>query len=768
MGSSLPSRHTRVIGREVELETLRSRLFDTEGRLVTMTGTAGTGKTTLAIEVARALESELADGVALIDLRTVYEDDDLALVCCEALGLIADDRPPLVVLTRHLATRQLLLVLDNCEHLSTPAPLVDRLLDACPDLRILATSRAPLLVRGESVCIVAPMSVPDVAVEQDVEALGRVPSVDLFVEHATAARPGFRLVDWAPAVASICRRLDGLPLAIELAAAQTATMSPREIDQLLAAGSRLEADADGSGIQQHTMDATLDWSYDLLGEVEQVTFRRLAIFAGGWTLEAAEAVCSLGGDPSSIASALVTLVQASLVVRDGPDRGNRFRMLAPVADYAARRLVASGERDAVAHAHAQYVVALVSPPSADWRVVQPEHLDRIAEEYDDCLAALHFAEARGIAPLVLACDLSLLPFWRVRGLLRTGLSRLETAMTVVGAQPSFERALVLAGLAHFDQLLGGLDRAEERALEAAAVFTSLGDDVGRRTVLGFLGDIAADRGDTVAAQQHYERALELAVSSGSDLDHGLCRANLGRLAARSGDLVTAERELERARTHLSSGPGWYSAHVLAQLGSLARHRGDHARAETLLVEALDHLQAYGAVVEAIGCLDEVARLALDRHDGERAATLLAAATELRDATALATPEADRQANAERIERLRSALGPATFAAAWARGRGLSLDEAAAMVGSRSDARTSPPPPARTAVLTPRERQVAVLVAEGLSNAEIAARLAITHGTARIHVERILAKLGLSSRVQIATLVVREARALDDGGSGIER
>ena len=764
--SSLPARRSRLIGRDAEVGEIRDRVLRGDNRLVTMTGAAGAGKTTLAIEVARLLEGTMPDGVALIDLTVVHGPgaialDAIALACCEALGLVEQGRPPATVLADHLAPRQVLVVLDNCEHLLPQlGSLVDRLLDRCPDLRVLATSRAPLRVRGESLFVVPPLSVPTTS-RTDLPGLDRVPAVDLFVERASAVNPAFALTDWATAVVSICRRLDGLPLAIELAAAQAAALTPVEIDERLAVSPGIGRGTRGGPVRQRTMDATLDWSYELLDTAEQALFRRLAVFAGGWTLDAAERVCALGANPASITPALVSLVEHSLVVRDGQAAGSRFRMLAPVAEYAAHRLAESDELGPASVAHAQYFLNLISPATPDWREVEAGQLDLIAVEYANCLAAMRFAEAAGIVPIVLGFNLSLLTFWRVRGLLGAGQRRLHAALALVGDQPSRERGLVLAGLAHYGQLLGDLGSASAYAAEAEAVFETLGDVVGRRTVLGFLGDIASDRGDFEGARTRYASARELVDTEEADLDLGFWHANVGRVATRSGDLVTAERELVLAEGYLRSAPEWYLAHVLVQLGSLARQRGDFERAEALLREAVEHLRRYGAAIEAVSCLDELGRLALARHHPERAATLFAAATGLRDTTAVAMSAKDRAALAVDVDRARASLPPGSFADAWSRGLGMSLDEASEFATS-AGAPAVGPPSGRGSALTPREREVAALVAEGLSNAGIAERLEIAPGTARIHVERILGKLGLTSRVQVAAWVLRDPRVLESG------
>jgi DNA-binding CsgD family transcriptional regulator/tetratricopeptide (TPR) repeat protein len=555
-------------------------------------------------------------------------------------------------------------------------------------------------------------------------------------------------------VSSICRQLDGLPLAIELAAAQSAALTPPEIEERLATSVDVGGHGGSGPARQQTMDATLTWSHDLLSEGEQALFRRLAVFAGGWTLEAAERVCSFRDDPSTIAPTLVSLVEHSLVVRDGRDAGSRFRMLAPVAEYAARRLAASDERMPTSLAHAQYYLTLVSQGTREWRPNDPEQLDLIATEYDNCLAAMRFAERAGIVPIVLGLNLSLLNFWGVRGLLQSGKRRIEAALALVGDEPSRSRGVVLGGLAMYENLLGDHASAAKRAAEAEVIHEATGDLVARRTTIGLRGDIAADLGDFDAARAHYTRARPLVDADPNDQALAFWHGNVGQIALRSGDLETARAELEQALVRCRAAPTSYLGRVLVQLGSLARRRGDLDRAAALLGEALEHLRRYGAVIGAIACLDELARLALDRRDPGRAATLFAAATGLRDTTAVAMSAHDRKALARDIDRARTALAPGSFSAAWLGGLGLSLEQAAGIASSQSGAPGGEPsPPPRGSVLTPREREIAQLVALGLTNRQIAERLVITPGTARIHVGRILGKLGLTSRVQIATWVV---------------
>lgn len=753
--STLPARRTRLIGREVELDALRDRVLHGDRRLTTATGVGGTGKTTLALEVARRVEAMVADGAWFVDLSGVRDADvnEIALAWADALGILDDERAQFEALAHHLAARQALVVLDNCEHLlPAVAEIVDTLLDRCPDLRILATSRAALHVRDESVYVVPPFATPEPEIAGDLERLAQFEAVHLFVERATAANPSFVLTTaTAPAVASICRRLEGIPLAIELAAAMASTLTPTEIDERLAATGGIGA-ANGHGPErQRTMEATLDWSHHLLEPAAQALFRRLAVFAGGWSLDAAEHIGSLGVDPGSVVPILSQLVDHSLVVRDGEGQLSRYRMLAPIAEYAGQRLAESEERDAVALAHATYFLRLSTNPHAVAESL-PDDLDRLATEHANCLTAIRFAEEAGMAPLRLGLMLNLIMLWRVRGHLHLGIRHLE-ALLVDAGQGSRERALVLGLLAEFGQVLGDYDTAEARAQEAEAIFAAHGDPIGVRTMIAAHGQVAAGRGNFARAIAEYERAKPLVDAHPSDIILGYWHAGVGRFNLALGDLPTAARHLELARDHFERQPSWYVGRVLAMLGAVARRTGDLDRAASLLTDALDSLRRYGATVDAIGCLEETARLAIDRRDPGRAATLLAAATRIRDATAALTTLQEREQRNTEVNAVRSRLAPDAFEAAWNLGIGMTLEEAAAFdtapAPQAARGGSSSPDP-RGSALTQREREIAELVALGLTNRQIAERLVIAPGTVKIHVERILGKLGRTSRVQIAT------------------
>ena len=765
--SNLPARRAPLIGRDDELRTLLDMALDGAGRLVTLTGVGGVGKTSLALETARSAAETMPDGTWLIDLGEVAHDADVVETACAALGLLDQARGPAAVLVEFLAPRQALLCIDNCEHLAgAVAALVDELLDRCADLRILATSRSPLRVHGESVFHVSPVQGPADGPAMAAD-LARIPAAELFVRRARAASADFALTEEnADAVAEICRRLAGIPLAIELAASQVATLTPAEIAGRLAGERGLPGThRSGGPARQRTMKATLDWSLRLLDPTQQALFRRLSVFAGGWTLEGAERVCVDGSGPAEVGPALRVLVEHSLVVHETRGSASRFRFLAPVADDAAARLAASGEADDVARAHAGWALALAAQRAPGRGHVGPEDLDRIALEHANCITALRWAERTRAVPVVLGFIGALLEYWRVRGLLRSGIHWMEMALGLLPDEQDPRRARVQIGIADCAQQLGEHDLARRCLDLAIPACEASGDRRGLRTALAVMGDIAASRGEYGEARDAYRRAREL-LDETVDADVlGFWYANMGRIALREGSLAEAEELLGEARRALAaSEPSWYLGYVLAQLGGVALRQGDLARAETLLEEALGELGRFGAQVEAIGCLEDAARLALARRDAARSATLIAAASALREAIGAAMSAADRRELAGALEKIRRLMPAAAFDASWALGRSLSFESAIGLATSRQ----LPPAELREAplstTLTPREQEVAVLVAAGLSNAGIAAELGIAPGTARIHVERILGKLGLTSRVQIATRVVREAGA---AGASVE-
>ncbi len=728
-------------------------------RLVTLIGVGGAGKTTVATHVAAAVAAELPDGAWTLDL-VAGAADSIAHAVAIALGLADQRLEPADVLEEFLAARAGLLVLDNCEHVvDEVAALLTHLLARAPDLRVLATSRVPIRVSGERLYPVPPLAVPPAGVSSVAELTG-VPSVELFVDRAAATSPGFTLTDGrAAAVADICRRLEGIPLALEVAAGNLIALSVEEVRARVVAGDESPVGLRGRHQHQRTVESTLDWSIGLLERPEQTLLRRLAVFAGGWAADAVAPVCAADADLPDPVGSLVTLVEHSLVVRVGDAGATRYRLLEPVRQYVLRLLEESGEGDAVAAAHAGHFAGVATTRRSGSAFLAPEDVVRIRADEENCLAALRWCCVSGAVDLLPALALGLGEYWRIRGLLRVGLAQYAAAVAASPEDAGLREAAVLAS-SNAARLLGDAARATETAEEAHALAVELEDRPGQWTALGMLGDARAQAGDLVGAREAYDRALPLLTGPEAHVATAFYWANTGDFAARDGDLAEAGQRLDRARTLFEDGPRmWFAGRVLVQQGAVARRRGDLARAEGLVIEGLRRLLPYGAVVEAAPSLEELGHVEAARGLPELAALLLGAASALREDLALAAPTQERSAVERLVDRVRSELGRDRFARAWAAGRGTDLAGAIAAAERRSLPTPSAPRAARTA-LTPREQQVAELVAEGLTNRAVAERLGMAPGTARIHVERILAKLGLTSRVQVATWVVGSSRLED--------
>lgn len=770
--AGVPARRSVIIGRDGELGTLRDLVLHGDGRLVTLTGTGGVGKTTLALELGRIVADHMPDGVGLIDLSTTPQDADTDVVAnqwLDSLGLVVQDGVPVDVLVRHLEARRTLLVVDNCEQVAAAVGvLVDLLLDACPYLHVLATSRQPLKVRGETVYAVSPLAVPTETTPPSGPDFEEVPAVALFLARARAADPAFR-VDGvhAPAVARICRRLEGLPLAIELAAAHVHALSPAEIEQRLGPEQDLlTTEILRTPPRQATLEATLDWSYHQLGPLEQQLQRGLSVFAGGWSLAAAEEVC--GGDAhEAVGVALQSLVERSLVIRSAAGSDSRYRLLEPVREYAARLADETGERDAVALSHAQYFLSVAARFTPSAGTATAEEMQALAAEYPNCMAAIRFAETAGRADLLIALATALAFQWRVRGNLREGLPHLTRAVALAGTEPSRPRGIALLVLADVERVLGRYDAAIAHAVEGFTVYEAIEEVVGKRTSLCIQGDVWAARGDYPKAHALYDDAWSWVQAEPHPHAIGYWHANLGEILLREGRLEESAEHLGVARAVLADAEQtWYAGRVDCWLGAVERRRGRLSQARDCLGRGFEELIRYGDRVDAVTATEELARVAFDEGDPSTAATLLGAASALREAMALPLDEPDRTLLAEDLERIRGSQATVDFETAWARGRALSFEDVAALARRRS----APPAVARPrrpvegtslgSQLTRREREVAELVAQGLTNPQVAERLFVSPGTVRGHVEHILGKLGLTSRVQIATWLVAQHATAD--------
>ncbi len=753
--NNLPVQLTSFIGRQRERGEIR-RLLDTV-RLLTLTGVGGAGKTRLALQIAADVLEEYPDGAWLVELAPLADPVLLPGVMATALKVRDQpDRPILNVLTEYLEQKRLLLLLDNCEHLiSASARLADELLHVCPNLKIMATSREALGVIGETAYIVPSLSVPETAAVA-LDALAEFDAVRLFVERAAAVLPSFRLEPQnASAVAAICRHLDGMPLAIELAAARMNALSAEDIAQRLHDRFTLLTGGSRTTIPRHrTLRAALDWSFDLLTDPERMLLRRLAVFAGGFTLEAAEAVCA--GDevePRSTVDILAHLVEKSLVVFHAHER--RYGLLETIRQYSEERLIASGYAAWMREQHGAYYLHLAEQAEPLLRGrEQRAWLERLEGEHNNLRAALEWSKtAEDGSERLLRLAAALWRFWHVHGYWREGRQWLEEALAKAPGAPLPIRTKALFGagvLAIWQQDYGPASRFLEESL---AVARMRGDDRAAADALRALSQAAWWQRDYERASALSEESLTLFQQIGDPW--GISSA----LRHRGFQILThhqRKREWQLASSMFEESLGISRAlgdlrgvgHSTSGLGITARLAGQYKQAERLLQEALSLFRDLGDMFGIVNVLLELGRVAARRGDTERTTRLFGAAQSLREVGGAPVLPYDLPYYTRHYS-VEDELRATGLNSVWAEGRAMTLqqaiDYALGEAGPSLAARSDRP----TDLLTRREHEVAALIAQGLTNRQIAERLVITERTAETHVQHILNKLGINSRAQIA-------------------
>jgi non-specific serine/threonine protein kinase len=797
---NLPASVSSFIGREQELREIRQHLG--EHRLITLTGTGGTGKTRLALEAAAGELNLFADGVWLVELAGISTQDLVAQTIARVLALPeTPDLTPIEGLGAFLQSRHMLLVLDNCEHLiDEAAHITTFLLTRCPRLVLLATSREPLAIGGEAVLRVPSLRLPDPTEPVEWANVLRYDAIRLFVERAHALEPLFQLTPSnAEAIVEICCRLDGIPLALELASARVNVLTVQEIAARLNHGFALLASGQRSGLEprHQTLQAAIDWSYILLTAEEQTLLRRLAVFAAGFTLDMAEAVCSGAGIvQGQILNLLSSLVRKSLVVAETTSRAQaRYRLLETIREYALSKLAAAGEVTWLRDQHLDQFLARAEEAAPRLHdAYQQLWLNWLEGEHDNLRAALAWTLHSGRIEAGLRIANALVRFWEIRGYVREGLVWFEQLLAQANEEISVAvRVNALTFAAFLADFLGDATAPLAYGHKAVAFAEAAGDE--DKGLLGFAvaGLVAAMRaaGDYQTALPIVERSIHLfRASSWPSFHLGMSLMVQGGLALELGDYESARAALNEGLSMArEAGDAFRIAYTLKSFGDLAScqqqyaeaqaayeqtvallrdlgathdlavplhnlghaclHLGDVERAYALFTESLALHQAQHNAPGMAECLIGFAALAVVQGSPAAGARLLATAGTLGVRHAKSSWAATRREYEHYLALARADLTEAELLAEQAAGATLSLEQAIAYAQQLPLITQATPASRRLPdELSEREREVAVLIAQGKSNGEIASELVLSKRTVEKHIANILSKLALTSRSQL--------------------
>jgi non-specific serine/threonine protein kinase len=754
---------TSFVGRKHELAEVKQLLSSV--RLLTLTGPGGCGKSRLALQVAGECSDAFEDGITWVDLVGLSESALVTLAVVQALKLReASHESLLETLTHYLQAKHFLLVLDNCEHLLAACrELVEVLLLACPNLQVLATSREPLAIAAESAWLVPALSMPEAVhpLQQDNHSpaeLTRYDAIRLFVERAQSVSPTFALTSQnQAAVVQVCRRLDGMPLAIELAAARVNVLTVQQIAARLDDRfSLLTGGNHAAMIPRHqTLRATMDWSYDLLSEQERILFHRLSVFSGGFALEAAETIDAGSGiQAHQILDLLSHLIDKSLVVADTQQRKEaRYHLLETIRQYAHARLIESGEADQVRRRHLEFFTHLAEEAEEQLNgAEQAQCRERLEAELDNFRASLGWSAESGMAMTGLRLAEALVPFWCMRGSDLEGwqhfaalLSRPDALGRTAARAKALNAAAVLLpwGPNTYAQAMTLLE-------ESLAIGREIGDALETARSLGLFSLMALSRGDYAAAQSFAEESLAL----WRELDD---RAGIATALAYLGDASAYRDHYDRAQALYEESLSLFTqlqdknqmAFVFRRMGLAALRQGDNLKAATLCIQSLTLNQQVGSQAGIVACIATLAAVRAAQGETVNAARWLGAVEASLAYNRVQLMALDQGQFDRTVAAVRAHLGEARFTQAWATGQAMTLEqairEASNVASPIRGAATHDPELVEP--LNERELEMLRLIGDGLSNHEIAERLVIALSTVKWHINNLFGKLGVHSRTQ---------------------
>ncbi len=682
----LPAAATSLVGRDRDVQAACGRLRRPDVRLVTLTGLGGVGKTRAALEIARQLTAEFPDGVFFVDLTAVRDSQLVMTSIAHAVGIrVPGPEPMAEQVAARLGELRALVLVDNFEQVVEAAGAIAMLLRVCPDVKFLVTSRCVLRIHGEHEQPLAPLPLPDAGVSGPAD-LVRCPSVELFAQRAESVLAGWELdEDSAPAVAEICRRLDGLPLALELAAARMKVLSPAALLERL--GSRpglLSRGARDSDDRHRTLRATLDWSYRLLDAPAAALFPRLSVFAGGWTLDGLIAVCG-AGDEAETLDALATLIDNSLVWRVPRPAATRFTLPVIIREYAADRLRADGDDDAVAARHLRWCLGMAEAAEAGLAGAgQQSWLRMLADEHANLAAALEYAIAGRRPDAAHRLAGALWRYWEINGHFEEGRQWLRRTLELDPPDSPAVRGRAVKAAGNLARDQGDLDAAMAYHRQAQVLFTRAADRAGVAAVLNNMGAIELDRGDTAAAVSHFEASLECFTELNDQWGVARALGNLAHALRTSSQYARAEHYARMSlQAFEAMGEADGTARSLTTLaliaGRLGRHGeaiGLHQRAAALRAESGDHTGLARS-------LENIAWSEARRGDAPAAAWLLGHAETLRAEVGVTHSADDRIEYDELIAQLDAELEPDTLAALRSAGGAAPLSEVLESIQQRA-------------------------------------------------------------------------------------